>query len=201
MLTPTLLALAIATVANAVGDAFMMYGLRKTNGRPGAQAIQQTPDGYLRWGGLSGLVTVSAWFLLVPMMTSINGWQGTGLLLSYCFYVAVTLSFHVSYVFMALGVKAQPTLIEPLGRLFAWLRLASFVGLVLVTVFWSADLLLTQRSLAYLLTTPLVTVMVLQLLGARFLRPYPVLMVASGPLAMLVFFAGFLHYVGASNTA
>ena len=191
-MTLTFLALTLACVANAVGDIFMLYGVRHTNWEPGVEAMQRTPESYLRWGALSGLVTVSAWFLLVPAMATL-GWVIT---LAYCVYVGVTLAFHVSYLFVGLGVKAHADLAAPFSSLIGWLSGVSFLAAAVTSVFWAVHLFASGASWLYLLATPAVTIVILQILLGRLLgKTVPYFNVVAGPLAMIAFFAGFLHYV------
>ena len=193
-MTLTFLALTLACVANAIGDIFMLYGIRYTNWEPGAEAIRQTPDVYLRWGALSGLVTVSAWFLLVPAMATL-GWAIT---LAYCVYVGVTLAFHVSYIFVGLGVKADAGLAGPVSSLIGLLSGVSFLAAAVTSLLWAVHLFASGASWFYLLATPAATIVILQVLLGRLLgRTVPYYIVVAGPLAMIAFFAGFLHYVEA----
>ncbi len=193
----TFAALSAACLANAIGDVFMLYGVRYTNWEPGVEAMQQTPERYIKWGALSGLVTVSAWFLLVPAAAQVGGGIGWALALAFCFYVGVTLSFHVSYLFVGLGVKADNTLAEPFAGLLGLISAASFLGAVSVSVLWAVDLFMRSASLFYLACTPAFTILFFQMFMGRFLGRAPYYKVVAGPIAMVAFFAGFLHYTEA----
>lgn len=192
-MTTTFICLAIACLANAIGDVFMLYGIKFTRGRPGPEAMQKTPTAYIKWGALSGLLTVNAWFLLLPYISQINWLTG----IAFATYVSTTLAFHVSYLFVGLGVQSTPELSKSLSKYLGWLTLCSFATALLVSVAWVADIYQRGGSAwLYLFATPTVTIIVVQMLLGRVLRRVPFYQVVSGPVAMLVFFAGVLVYTG-----
>lgn len=188
----TFIILSCACIANAIGDVFMLYGIRYTDWKPGTKAMTHTPDSYLVWGALSGLVTISAWFVLVPHAVEIN-WA---VALLYCWYVGVTLAFHVAYLFVGLGVKAESNLAKPFARYLGMVTLCSFVTALFVSVAWAVDIFSTQAPWWYLLFTPTATIVAVQMLLGRILIRVPYIQVISGPLAMWVFFTGLLSYTG-----
>lgn len=194
MTSLTFAVLTAAVLANAVGDVFMLWGVRFA-GEPGVEAMRKTPDSYLRWGALSGLVTVNAWFLLVPAAAQLTDTVGWSIALSHCTYVAVTLSFHVAYVFVGLGVKKSETLEGPFSQLLGLLAAASFLCALAISVSWGLDVARRSGDWRYLAGTPTVTILFFQMCLGAVLRRVPYYQVVAGPLAMLVYFGAFFSYV------
>ncbi|MEM7217331.1 MAG: hypothetical protein AAF515_03130 [Pseudomonadota bacterium] len=191
---PVLCLLAAACLANAVGDCFLLRGVRHTDWDPGIEALRRNDDAHLKWGSLTGMFTIGCWFLLTPYAMGLGGVLGLAFTLSYLLYVAVTLAFHLSYGFVGLGVKASPDLEKPFRGLLGPIVLTSFLSALACSVAWAAHILMSGASLWYLLTTPVATVVFFQMLFGRALARVPYYLVVSGPIAMFAFFAGFLHY-------
>ncbi|MEM6448624.1 MAG: hypothetical protein AAF704_18960, partial [Cyanobacteria bacterium P01_D01_bin.123] len=83
------------------------------------------------------------------------------------------------------------TRFEPLVSI---IKLTSFGFALIFSVFWGLITVNIGASWLYLLFSPVVTILFFLMVLGRFLRKVPYYLVISGPLAMLVFFAGFLHF-------
>ena len=195
-----LAALLASCVINAIADVFLLWGARYTNYEPGLPALQKTPEKYLLFGSLIGLVILPVWFLICFYLTEISGPAGLMAFLVFAAYVAAVLCFHVCYAFVGLGIQRDAFLEEKFEPVVKTVAGFSFLLAILFTgtmIFIGATDRVAMTWLHYA-TLPLFTIIFFQMILGRLLRFIPYFQAFSGTLAMAAFFYGFMDMVAAN---
>lgn len=195
--TIILIVLAVSCMLNAIGDIYLLHGVRYTQWQPGLDALSKTGEKHIMWGSLSGLATIPAWFLIVPYLANFEGVAGFVSLLSYCIYVAATFAFHLCYCFVGLSVRKHTDLIKSFEPLVGTIAGYSFVSAIVFSIAWvlfGTNDTITMNWFHWL-TTPLVTIVLMQMVLGRLLRKVPYFLVICGPIAMFIFFYGFIDFI------
>ena len=184
-------------VINAVGDVFLLWGVRYTNWQPGIEALAKTPVKYVLFGSLIGMVIIPAWFLILPYLANIGSTAGRIAFMSFAIYVSAVFTFHVSFSFVALGVQASGDLKVKFERIVGLIAGYSFLAAIVFTV--SMIFLGVEREISmtwfHYITLPLFTIIGIQMVLGKVLKRLPYYRAVSGTVAMALFFIGFMDMV------
>lgn len=186
--------LAVACLTNAIGDGFMLYGVRFTQWKPGVEALSRTPDAYpsmecpVRLADGVGLVLVGAHHGRARWEDRVGD---DPRVLRLCRRDAGLPCV------LRLRRARRPSAAVPYGAIRPVGPHSSGHELLVGS---GGERALgggprgARRALGIPLTSPVVTIVGFQKVLGRVLGTLPYALVVAGPLAMLRFFAGFLSY-------
>lgn len=182
---------------NAIGDVILLWGVRNTNWEPGLEALAQTPERFVLFGSLLGLLVIPAWFLICPYLANIDGLAGKIAFMSFATYVAAVFSFHVCYAFVGVGIQALDSLqpkFEPLVGIIAGYSFLAATIFTVAMIFAGLTKAISMSWFHYA-TLPVFTIILFQMALGNVFKSVPYFQAASGTFAMALFFYGFIDMV------
>ncbi|MEM6683805.1 MAG: hypothetical protein AAF607_16340 [Pseudomonadota bacterium] len=189
--------LLIACAVNAAADVVLLWGVGETDAGPGIEALAKTPERFVIFGSMIGLLIIPVWFLIAPYLARIPGVAGNIAFYSYLIYVAGVFAFHLCYAFVGLGVQANAQLEAKFAPLVQGIASYSFLASIVFTVALGVSGFTKSVAMQWYhyAALPLFTIIFFQMILGSALKSFPHVQSALGVFAMAVFFIGFMSLV------